>query len=319
MRSKRILVALIVAVMALSLSACNSGLALYVNVNVGDSYKYHIEMDQTMNVEQSGQSVETNQNMVYDFIVSVNDVDSEGNITADYKYDALKIDIESNGAKQSFDSKNANADDSMSAIYSSFIGKGFTAKMTKYGEIKEISGVDNLLNSIVDSMDLGEDEVAQVFKEQTKESLRQSFGDEAIKSAVQSATVFPDTESIKVGDTWTVDNSVKTIVDMKMTTTYTLDKVEGEIAYISVKADYKSDPSTASDYMGMQMTTDLSGTMTGSIKVNTKNGFLSEGQMTQEYSGKMSIVVPAMEGLESQTVEIPMDSKGTITYSTTKM
>ena len=109
MRSKRILVALIVAVMALSLSACNSGLALYVNVNVGDSYKYHIEMDQTMNVEQSGQSVETNQNMVYDFIVSVNDVDSEGNITADYKYDALKIDIESNGAKQSFDSKNANA------------------------------------------------------------------------------------------------------------------------------------------------------------------------------------------------------------------
>jgi len=36
--------------------------------------------------------------------------------------------------------------------------------MTKYGEVKEIGGVDDLLNSIVDSVDLGDDEGAQNLK-----------------------------------------------------------------------------------------------------------------------------------------------------------
>lgn len=191
--------------------------------------------------------------------------------------------------------------------------------MTKYGEIKEISGIDNLLNSVVDSVDFGEAEGAQALKEQMKESLKQSFGDESIKSAVQSAVIFPDKGNIKAGDTWTVEDSVKSFVDINVTTTYTLDKIEGDTAYISVKADLKTDSSNSADYMGMDMTADFSGTVTGNIKVNIKNGFLSEGQITQEISGKMSLVIPAMEGIESQTIELPVDYKTTITYTTTRM
>jgi len=71
--------------------------------------------------------------------------------------------------------------------------------------------------------------------------------------------------------------------------------------------------------MGMELVSDLSGTMTGDVKVNTKNGFLSEGEIIQQISGNMSLVIPAMEGIESQTLELPMESKVTITYSTTKM
>lgn len=320
MKLKRILTTLLIAIIAFSLSACNAGLALYINANAGDNYRYRIETDQTMDMKLNGQKSTTNQNMVYEFIVAVNDVDSEGNLSVDYKYDAIKFDMESNGTTQSFDSKNASSEDTMSAIYNGFIGNGFTAKMTKYGEVTEISGVDNLLNSIVDAIDLGEGEAMQGIKDQMKESLKASFGDDAIKSIVQSSsTIFPDSGNVKVGNTWVVENSTKAIVDLNMKTTYTLDKVEGEIAYISVKADYSTDASNPGEYMGMEMTTDLAGTMTGNIKVNTKNGFLSEGQITQEMSGKMNFVVPAMEGVESQTLETPIDSKATITYSTTKM
>jgi len=46
---------------------------------------------------------------------------------------------------------------------------------------------------------------------------------------------------------------------------------------------------------------------------------LSEGEIIQQISGNMSLVIPAMEGIESQTLELPMESKVTITYSTTKM
>jgi len=55
-------------------------------------------------------------------------VDSEGNLTVEYKYDAMKFDMDANGINESFDSKDANSDNPMAAIYNSFIGKGFTAK-----------------------------------------------------------------------------------------------------------------------------------------------------------------------------------------------
>jgi len=153
----------------------------------------------------------------------------------------------------------------------------------------------------VDSVDLGDDEGAQNLKEKIKESLGGSFSDEAMKSYVQSAVIFPENDGMKVG------------------ITYTLDKIEGDTAYISVEADFKTDPSKPIEYMGMELVSDLSGTMTGDVKVNTKNGFLSEGEIIQQISGNMSLVIPAMEGIESQTLELPMESKVTITYSTTKM
>lgn len=168
MKSKRILVVLVATVMVFSLISCNLGLALYINAKAGESYKYHVETVQTVDVKQNGQKITTNQNIAFDFIATVNEVDSEGNLTVEYKYDAMKFDMDANGINESFDSKDANSDNPMAAIYNSFIGKGFTAKMTKYGEVKEIGGVDDLLNSIVDSVDLGDDEGAQNLKEKNK-------------------------------------------------------------------------------------------------------------------------------------------------------
>jgi len=114
MKSKRILVVLVATVMVFSLISCNLGLALYINAKAGESYKYHVET--------------TNQNIAFDFIATVNEVDSEGNLTVEYKYDAMKFDMDANGINESFDSKDANSDNPMAAIYNSFIGKGFTAK-----------------------------------------------------------------------------------------------------------------------------------------------------------------------------------------------
>jgi len=52
MKSKRILVVLVATVMVFSLISCNLGLALYINAKAGESYKYHVETVQTVDVKQ---------------------------------------------------------------------------------------------------------------------------------------------------------------------------------------------------------------------------------------------------------------------------
>jgi len=320
LRSKRILTFLMVTLLVFSLSACNSKLALFINAKTGDSYKCHIVVNQTTNMEYGDETGTSTQNMVTDFIIAVDDVDSEGNLTMNYKYDALSIETEENGNKETFDSKNADADDPVSKLYNSIIGKGFLVKMTKFGEVKEISGIDEFLGSMLDSMGIDEDESTQALMEQMKASLRESFGEDALKSSIEQSTrVFPETENIKVGDSWTIENSFKSIVNLNMEATYTLEKIEEKIAHISVKSDFEVDDGKSINYMGVEMLADLSGKMTGNIKVNINNGLLSEGELNQEVTGKMSLVMPAMDGGESQTIELPINITSKATYTTTKM
>lgn len=319
LKLKKVLSALLILGMVFSLSACNSNLALFINAKTGDNYKYHILMNQTTNTETLGQKTTSKQEMITDYTISVADVDSEGNLTLNYKYDAVKMDIEANGTKQTIDSNSTDSDDAASRIYKSLIGKVFTTKMTKYGEVKEISGIDEMINSMVESINLGDGEEMEAIIEQTKTSLKESFGDETLKSSIQQSTnIFPKGD-VKIGDSWDINSSIKTVVQMDIKTTYTLDKVEKGIAHISLKSEYKTDNTKESDLMGMKMTTDISGTMTGTIRVNINNGLLSEGEITTNMSGKMSIIVPAFDGSDEQTIDAPMDSISTLTYTTTKM
>lgn len=317
MKLKNFFTTLLIVSMVFSLSACNSGLGMYINVKSGDTYKYNTLTSITSNTEIAGKSSTANQDTTTEFKITVDNIDSEGNITMNYVYDHIKFESESDGTKQTYDSKNKTDTGDFSNVYKSVIGKGFKTKMTKYGEVIEVTGVDDLLDTMAKALNLGITD--ETYIEETKESFKSTFGDNALKSLVQQSTkIFPNI-SVKVGDSWIIENTINSIVEINTKTTYTLDKIENKIAHISVKSDFTTDSSKTNDYMGMAMTTDLTGKMAGTIRVDTTNGFLSEGEITQNMSGKMSVVVPSIEGSEEQTVDIPMDSTSKITYSTTKM
>lgn len=311
-RLKRILAVLLMAAMIFSMSGCNGNLALYINAKAGDVYKYHMVVNTTSDVETSGQKISTVQDMTQDFSVKIDEVDSEGNMSIAYTYDAVKLTNEAMGQKTTIDSKNTDASDPMSKMYSSIIGKSFTVKMSKLGEIKEVNGLSELMDSMISS-GLAGDESTEAIMGQVKDQLKQNFGDEAMKSSLEMTTkVFPK-EGVKPGDTWNTTFSLNAVVKLDMTINYTLEKVEGEIAYVDMKADFKTDGSKAANFGGMEMKADLSGTMTGKMKVNVKNGFLSEGEMTQDMSGKMEVEIAG-----AGKMDMPLKSVSKVTYSTVK-
>ena len=292
---------------------------MFINAKAGDNYKYHTLTSITSTTEINNQKNTTNQDTTTDLIFSVDNVDSEGNLSLSYKYDKIKLDIDANGVKQIIDSSSSDSSDTQSALYKSIIGKGFTTKMTKLGEVTEVNGIDKLIDSMVESMNSSNDESIKANVDEAKESLKSSFGDKTIKLIIQQSTrIFPD-KNVKVGDSWEIGNTINSVVEIDTKTVYTLDKVEDKIAYISVKSEYKTDSSKPSDYMGMEMTTDITGVMLGTIKVDTRNCLLSEGDLTQTTKGTMGLKAPGTEGAQNETVEIPIDSLSKIIYSTTKM
>lgn len=320
LKLKNFLTALLIATLVFSLTACNSNLGMYINVKSGDVYKYHTVTNITSNTEIVGQSTTAKQDTTTDFKVTIDSVDSEGNIKMNYTFDKIKFESEAAGEKQTYDSSNSDTDD-FSKVYKSIIGKGFTTKMTKQGAVTEVSGVDDLISTMLDAMEL--DTSDDAYLQETKTNLQSSFGDNALKTLIQQSTkVFPEND-VKIGDTWSIENTINSIVEINTKTTYTLDKIENKIAHISVKSDFTTDSSKTHKYtqMGieMDMTTDLIGKTTGTIRVDTTNGFLSEGEITQKMTGKMSVVVPSIEGSKEETVDIPMDSTSKVTYSVTKM
>ena len=316
LKIKNLLSALLIVAMVFSLTACSSTLGMNINVKAGDVYKYHTLTDITSNSEIVGQSTTTKQATTTDFKITIDSVDSEGNIAMKYIFDNIKFESETEGEKLTYDSSNSNTND-FSKVYKSIIGKGFSTKMTKHGEVTEVSGVDDIINTMIDAMEI--DPSNDAYLQETKANLQSSFGDNALKTLIQQSTkVFPEND-VKVGGSWSIENTINSIVEINTKTIYTLDKIENNIAHISVQSDFTTDSSKTHNYSGMDMTTDLVGKVTGTIRIDTTNGFLSEGEITQQMSGKMSVVVPSIEGSEEETVDIPMDSISKVTYSITKM
>lgn len=313
-RLKRIMSVVMVTGLLASLTACNPGLELYINVEKGDNYNYHLISKTTTNMEAEGQKIKTIQEMNTDYGIKVEDKDKEGNMSLRYTYDALKIDIDTDGTKMSYDSKNQSKDNPLSKVYGAIIGKGFSCKMNKLGEVQDISGVDEMMNSMLDVIDVKDDPDAAATKEQLKSTLQENFGGEALKSSIQQSTKIYPQGMVKVGDSWETSYDMKLLGTTTVTTKYTLDKLEGEIAYVTMTADMTLGNGNTTKIMGMDMKYDLKGKITGNLKINKNNGFLCDGTMKLDMNGSLGYTDPTTK----KEASIPMDITSDMTFSTTK-
>ncbi len=306
------------------MNACSNPIGLSVNVSKGDSYKYHIEVSQTNRFELLGQNSTTKQDAIMDLDITVDDIEPNGDITMSYKYETLNVEIDADGVKSIISTDDGDSDDPMAMLYNGMVGKGFKVKMSKNGEVKDIIGVNDLLDSMIDSIansiDIEED--MQPFLSDMRENLKEILGDEVLRESIsQSTSALPDVGDVKIGDSWTVKDELQTFMPMELETTYTLEKIEDGFAHISVKSEQRIQSADPINMFGIDMVPDLVSNTTGDVKINVKNGFLSEGEMEQKLTGKMTISMLGMEDLEDfdmGDMELPMETVTKTVYSITK-
>ena len=273
---------LVIAGVFLSCSGSSEKWVLKFNLEKGKTYNYELAVD--MDQEMTGKTNKIE--VITGYAIRV--MDDGGSIkTLDIEYYGFKMKMNLGGYEMTVDAskkaEDSNNLDPVAIMYNAFsgiIGKKFTMEVNEEGKIQSISGVRELIEEIVNSVH-GEDEV----KIMVQASLNDQFSEEKIKETFAPMFgIYPNKE-VKAGDTWSSSYNL-TSQGVQAKTDYTLKSFEGDNAVLDVKS--KMDPLSGADneaVAGMK----LSGTQSGTMKLNSKSGMVIDAELTQNFEASGSL------------------------------
>ncbi|MBL7739961.1 MAG: hypothetical protein JNK14_12150 [Chitinophagaceae bacterium] len=172
----------------------------------------------------------------------------------------------------------------MNRMFSGIAGKSFVMKVDQEGKVTEVSGFREIIQSMVDSVGIGEE-----MKQMMTASLNDQFNDQSLKDQfAQVFTIFPNKE-VKVGDSWEKSYSTGGKMAAKFNTHYTVKEMEGDIITLDSKTRIEPTEDNGSG-------ANISGDQTGIIKVDTRTGLMIAGDFDQKMDIKASGVSIQMNG-----------------------
>jgi hypothetical protein len=177
---------------------------LRLNLEKGKTYGYAMKTDMNMDVQVLGKPMKTSVSMNFGFKINVDDIDSAHNYRVTSTYDAIKFKTSAMGMEMGYDSQepgDTTRADMFSGMFrkmfGGMLGKQFKFTLTPKGEVKDVTGVKEMVESMMNSIDIPEARKAAMQKQ-----MESSFNEDQIKQGFeQGFSVFPD-KPVKVGDSW---------------------------------------------------------------------------------------------------------------------
>ena len=247
------------------------------NLQKGKTYEYNMDYD----MEQNMQDQEINTNLKGNYTLDV--TADDGNIkTLKTTYQRIAMNVAMPGRTMSIDSDKVDTASKgeindpgqlMNAMFSALKGKSFMMKVDKEGKVLEVSGLTELAQAMVSSMNLKPE-----MRSMAQQAFSQQFNEQSVKDMFsQSFNIFPN-KPVKAGDTWEKSFSGSATLPIQMTTNYTVKSIDGDFVIL----DSKSNLNFGDDNK-------MSGTQSGTMKVNAKTGLVEDGTFEQKVTGNMSM------------------------------
>jgi hypothetical protein len=247
------------------------------NLQKGKTYEYNMDYD----MEQNMQDQEINTNLKGNYTLDV--TADDGNIkTLKTTYQRIAMNVAMPGRTMSIDSDKADTASKgeindpgqlMNAMFSALKGKSFMMKVDKEGKVLEVTGLNELAQAMVSSMNLKPE-----MRSMAQQAFSQQFNEQSVKDMFsQSFNIFPN-KPVKAGDTWEKSFSGSATLPIQMTTNYTVKSIDGDFVIL----DSRSNLNFGDDNK-------MSGTQSGTMKVNAKTGLVEDGTFEQKVTGNMSM------------------------------
>ena len=272
---------------------------LKFNLEKGKSYEYTMKTHFDMDMEMMGKKMNTGGDMDFGFNMKVNDVDAQGNRMLSSTYDVIRFKMNAMGMDMGYDSKNVGdttKENMMSGmfrkIFAGMLGKTFKMTMSQKGEISKIEGLQEMVQSMSDHLDIPENMKAQMQKQ-----MQQSFSDDQIKQSFEQGFGFYPDKPVKVGDSWT-KNMTRNMnnMSMNMDSKYSVKEVNEKTVVLDITGVIKAGGKDSSATAGMDMKGDSKGTM----EIERSTGMAKKGTMDMT----IKITAPGMSS--------PMNMKSTV-------
>jgi len=195
----------------------------------------------------------------------------------------------------------------MAGTFAALVGQTLTMKIHPDGSVSDVKGVEALLNRIVKSLELPDPAMKQMVVDQ----LEAQFGATGMKQLMEQALGFLPDRPVGEGDSWTHEVKVPGQFPMRLATKYQVKGIRDGTVTLDVSGKIVEEAQPGVMQIGpVAMQVELSGTQSGTMKLNQATGMVRESVLKQVFTGKMTpsgMSDDAMPGME-----MPMAIEGTV-------
>ncbi|HEY3404183.1 MAG TPA: DUF6263 family protein [Ohtaekwangia sp.] len=212
-------------------------------------------------------------------------------------YTSLKMITKSPQGEMIMDSQGAD-DNIQNKVIKALLNKPFLVFMNKFGKVEKVENLENLYSGF---SSLGVDEATTA---QMTQSMKQSFGENTIKTSLEMALPNYPEKAAEVGGKWnnTTENAIA--FPIKTENVWTFVKVDDQGAHLeSDGAISTPDKEKVTTLNGMKAKTDLSGRQMTKAKVDLKTGWPTEISVLSEISGDLTLLAG---GPIPEDMKVPM-------------
>jgi len=291
--------------------AANDTVDLKLRLEKGQEYKLVITIEQSIVQWIMESEMEMDQTIVLGETFKVTDVDEDGTYTIEVTIGPVAMKMESKMGSFEFDSEDPPDEiPVMAKGIAALVDQAFTLKMTPQGKVVEVSGFEDVFESMMDALE----DLEGPMKDQMIDDMKRQFGDDALKEMMENVTAIYPSKPVSVGDSWEQEVVMARTFPLIAKTTYTLAERKDGIASLKIDGTFEPNPDGEPMKMGpMTMKMALKGTQEGTFQIDEATGWFVEGEMTQEMEGEVTVSGAPGAGGE---MSIPMRIKGTTTFKT---
>ena len=295
---------MMVAALLLLVACGSSPFVLLNSLAEGRRITYTTEKTSDISIEVMGmtQGQKETERQTQEFFVK--EVQPDGDRVMQYKITAIKTDSKDGKETSSYDSQNPDAatDADVAKVLGALIDHPFQVTVSPKGEVSDVKGADEFIDKVVSAS--GFDANSEVGK-LLVQAIESEYGDVGLTNtlAVFFEHLPEDSKTLKVGSTWSNTRTETVLMPMQSTTTYTLNRFEGDNAVFDVSGTISATGQVELQE-DMEVEADLNGTRTGTVIVDKKSGWIVSSTQEQSISGSMSA--------QGMTLPIKAKTKSTI-------
>ena len=266
----------------------------------GDVFRQRSKTTQEIEQKMMGMSTKISQTSETYVRQDVIAVSPEGVADLRLTYERMVSSTESMMGKQTFDSQKDTVGDlpDFAVGMGGMVGSTFEYSLDRQGKVKELRGIDSLLNRIYSKAGIGE------MGEEIQKSMKSMFGDDAIKGMLQNMSAQYPASQIKVGDTWGGENSVGGQFGLVVAITYKLESIEADKLIVSTVGEISTNATGGIEIAGVKMDYKMTGSSDGTMEIDRKTGMPLNSKVTQHISGSMNTMGMNVPMKIDQTIEV---------------
>lgn len=280
---------------------------LRLKLQAGKKYSLQMISEQLISQTINGNVRYIDKAIGMGFIFEARSVDSAGTISALVIVHSAKFKQESDSQIIEYDSsRNVLSEIPPEAAgVGVLVGEQFTVKLSPHGAVKQIEGIEQMVERIIRKLDIPEES-----RNMAAHELRGQLSAAVLKEMMESLLAVYPAGPVSLGDSWHRVSTVSEGYTLLMENTWTLKAVRDGRAVITVRSEGKPFTGNApSDARSSKFSYDLRGTQEGTLELDASSRWIVRGLLTQKIQGR--VLVNGTQQL-GQPVSWPISVEGTV-------